>query len=314
MASTPFVLLDAYASIQNVSAKDLNRRSKIEAVQLGGLLKAIGAGVSHDPVSLFDSLLVVSDTGTVSVTQGQGFVADANDNVYWFRTIEDTVITPIGSTQCYVYAEYIEPAADAATPETAAVDDTDTTGEITLVVSESDSLANAIQLASIDAAGVVTDTRAFVRWDTTSAEIANILTWLGYTSSIYTSNGTIQARLAALEGAGSSVISNIAQLAISASDTRNAATAFLALEARVTALETGGATAQPMQQQTDILTHELAIARQTTIALQPPAGERSASANIEKTVEGIYGDGSDGYPDHLIDATVAINEDGEFEA
>lgn len=75
-----------------------------------------------------------------------------------------------------------------------------------------------------------------------------------------------------------------------------------------------GSSIKPMQQKTDILTQETAIIRQEVIALQPDTGERSASANIESSVDGTYGDGSDGRSDYLIDSTMTINDDGEFDA
>lgn len=312
--AAPFEVNDGYVSIQAVTAKDLNRRAKVLRFQLGGALRAIGEGVAFDPDTEFDSLLCSASGANISVRQGQGFVSDSNGNVFWFRTEQDVTVSPISGSACYVYAEYIEPDADVANGDIAAVDDTDTTGDVNIIVSASSSLANAIKLADIDASGGITDSRTFIRWDNVGVQIADIVEWLGYTSAIYTAKSSVQTRLLALEGLSGTVISYLSQIAVAADDTRNAADVLLDLETRVGTLENGGSSIKPMQQKTDILTQELAITRQTAIALQPESGERSASSNIEGSVDGVYGDGSDGRSDYLIDSTMTINDDGEFDA
>ena len=158
-------------------------------------------------------------------------------------------------------------------------------------------------------AKVTSDTTTVTAIDTTEAETDVILTM-----------PDIVSRLSSLTGGGSggAAAAELLPWQLAPGDTRDTVTVVTALlealSAELTDMINSGGNVKPMQQITDILTHELAIARQSTIALQPPAGERSASANIEKTVEGIYGDGSDGHPDHLLDSTMDLNEDGEFEA
>lgn len=117
-------------------------------------------------------------------------------------------------------------------------------------------------------------------------------------------------------GGGGGSISYAAQLLHTEADARphlTVLTELLAqLEARLLlAIAQGGR--RPMQTHEDQLMHAAALIRQITIALSPDTGERHQSANILATVDGIYGDGSGSYPDHLGPTTLVLNTDGELE-
>lgn len=313
MATIPFHLLNGYSESSPVSAKDLDRRANVTKAQLGGLLKIIGAGVSYaDPYGV-NSLQVSISGGTITVSNGAGFVADSIGNVYAFEITTPQTVAGLGSDPYYIHAQFITPDADVADPDIAATDDTENTGKVLLVADTSDTLPEAVLLASISG-GVVTDERVPVRWDNVAAQLAEIILWLGYDGTVYSGSGDVNTRLDNIEGVGGSVVSLLSQLAINPTDPRNAAAVLLDLESRLAIVENGGSNIKPMQQLIDILTQELAMTRQNTIALQPNVQERSASSNIEGTVAGVTGDGSDGRTDYLIDTTMTINVDGELEA
>lgn len=77
------------------------------------------------------------------------------------------------------------------------------------------------------------------------------------------------------------------------------------------AIATGGR--RPRQTNIDQVVRELALARQATISLAPPAGLRSQSANVLDTVAGLWGSGENSSPD-FIDTELVLNPDGTLEA
>lgn len=180
--------------------------------------------------------------------------------------------------------------------------------------SESDTWSYALTTAETKpAAGsgilakVVSNTTTVTSITTTSAESDVILTMPEIVASLLAA-GSSGSGGSTFIGDGQWLSTDTRPTSVVWAEDQAAQTA--ALEAEIN----NGSSIKPMQQKTDILTQELAITRQTAIALQPDTGERSASANIEGSVDGTYGDGSDGRSDYLIDSTMAINDDGEFEA
>jgi hypothetical protein len=117
-------------------------------------------------------------------------------------------------------------------------------------------------------------------------------------------------------GGSETALVYLTQLKYSATDTRRADIVIEEMldqmEARLELLILEGGR-RPMQTHMDQMRHELAIVRQSTIALLPGAGERSQSANVV-AIEGggIYGDGSLSYPEHII-TDLTLNTDGTIE-
>ena len=69
---------------------------------------------------------------------------------------------------------------------------------------------------------------------------------------------------------------------------------------------------RPRETIVDQIVREMAIVRQTTVALSPNDGLRSQSANVLSTVDGIFGDGGN-WPDYL-ETEMTLNPDGTLEA
>lgn len=286
------------------SAPQIARVNRIIDSQLGGALEALGTGIIFDPDN---TSLQVTTAGNLSVTVSPGR-ALVRHSTYGGCFLELDAPVTLDSLEAnstlYLFAA-LDVTVDNDSRETALP---------VLLVQDTDAVDGGELLAEL----VTTSSSVTVndmRVPFSIAQIEQLESDLGYDAT-ERAKGTVAERLDALATPdGGAAITLQSQLKIAADDDRNSATVMLDLEQRIIALESSSANSgtRPAITDTDQITTELAITRQGVIALQPDEGERSRSANIEATVDGTFGDGTNSHPDFVDYTNATQNDDGEFE-
>jgi hypothetical protein len=306
---------------QKIGGAIFTRFFNVINAQLQAALSELGPGVVFAPD---ETSFQVSKVGN-GLTVAPG-VANILHSEYGIIAVEsDTDEIPEGDTTLsatnYVFAQLIL-VDDLVSGDSPGDEDSRETMSVRFVLSDQDELEGGLLLAQFPVAGdgtigTVVDRREPIVLEKLALRILQLESDVGYDAT-ERAKGTVADRLNALSGSDTepgTIISLLAQLKWSEDDARNAIVVLLELleqlEARLmVAIQTGGR--RPQQTPLDQLYFEHSLTRRTLIGLVPGLGEKTQSANVVPSVEGVFGDGTDGHPD-FIDTSLTLNSDGVLE-